>query len=124
MPGADLTAEPQQLRIRGGWSGWAGRLAALVAFGLGVLAAVMMVAGHAPWDGPQVFALSATHGVHQGDVLAIVPLVAGTGLAWWCLHRPSHAAIAAMEQASMEPRPPDGPDRHGGSSNPSYRPRR
>ncbi len=62
-------------------------IAALVAVGLGLLAAVMMVAGHAPWEGPQVVSLSATHGLHRGDVVALVPVVAGVGLAWWCLRR-------------------------------------
>lgn len=59
-------------------------LAALAALGLGALAAVMMVAGHQPWDGPQVAAVTATHGLHVGDVLAIVPLAVGVALARWC----------------------------------------
>ena len=62
-------------------------LAALAAVGLGVVAAVMMVAGHAPWDGPEVLSLSQTHGLHQGDVLAIVPLIVGGALAAWCMRQ-------------------------------------
>jgi hypothetical protein len=66
----------------------AGRaLAAVTAFGLGVLAAAMMVAGHAPWEGPQVLTLSATHGIHRGDALALVPVLIGAALAGWCWTR-------------------------------------
>jgi hypothetical protein len=62
-------------------------VAALAAVGLGVLAAVMMVAGHAPWEGDLVITLSATHGVHQGDLLALVPVGVGLALGGWCLRR-------------------------------------
>jgi hypothetical protein len=62
-------------------------LAALGALGLGALAAVLMVAGHQPWDGPQVAAVTATHGVHVGDALAIGPLAGGVALARWCRRR-------------------------------------
>lgn len=72
-------------------STWSRYLAALVALGLGGLAAVMLVAGHHPWDGPEVKGLTQTHGIHQGDVLAIVPVLAGIGLAWWCATRPPRA---------------------------------
>jgi hypothetical protein len=61
--------------------------AALAAVGLGLLAGVMMVAGHAPWEGPQVVSLSATHGIHRGDALALVPVLVGVALGWWCLGR-------------------------------------
>lgn len=60
-------------------------LAAVVSLALGLLAGVMMVAGHAPWEGPQVLSLSQDHGLHLGDALALVPVVAGTLLARWCL---------------------------------------
>lgn len=69
MPGAD----------RGG-----SLLAAAVALGLGLLAALMMVAGHQPWDGPQVASFTETHGLHLGDVLAVVPALVGLALARWC----------------------------------------
>lgn len=59
-------------------------LAAAVALGLGLLAAVMMVAGHQPWDGPQVASFTQTHGLHLGDVLAAVPALVGVALARWC----------------------------------------
>ncbi|MEZ5180780.1 MAG: hypothetical protein R2702_02730 [Acidimicrobiales bacterium] len=73
-------------------------VAALVALGLGGLAAIMMVAGHQPWDGPQVASLTATHGLHRGDLLAVVPLLVGLGLARWCWgQRP------APRTASWEP---------------------
>ena len=64
-------------------------LAAVTALGLGILAGAMMVAGHAPWEGPEVLSLSSTHGIHEGDVLALVPVVVGAALAWWCLTRPT-----------------------------------
>ncbi|MCB1038956.1 MAG: hypothetical protein KDA94_05425, partial [Acidimicrobiales bacterium] len=64
-----------------------GRVAAAVAAALGIVAAVMLVAGHQPWDGPEVVALTGSHGLHAGDVVAVVPLVAGAWLAAWCLRR-------------------------------------
>jgi hypothetical protein len=79
VPGADdrrRTARRDQL------------LAGAVALGLGGLAAVMMVAGHAPWEGPQVLSVTQDHGLHAGDVLALAPLLAGLGLARWCVGRP------------------------------------
>jgi len=72
-------------------------VAALAALGLGGLAAVMMVAGHQPWDGPQVAGLTATHGVHRGDVLAIVPLLVGLALARWCWSQRRPARTASWE---------------------------
>jgi hypothetical protein len=51
----------------------------------------MMVAGHAPWEGPEVLSLSQTHGLHRGDVFALVPVAIGSALAWWCLRRPDRA---------------------------------
>ena len=63
-------------------------VAALAAFGLGAVAAVMMVAGHAPWEGPEVLSLSTTHGLHRGDVFAVVPVAVGIALAAWCLAQP------------------------------------
>jgi hypothetical protein len=62
-------------------------LAALTALALGGVAAVMMVAGHPPWEGRTVLSLTDTHGLHRGDVVALVPLAAGTGLAAWCWTR-------------------------------------
>ena len=62
-------------------------LAALAALALGAVAAVMMVAGHPPWEGRTVVALTGTHGLHRGDVVALVPLAVGAGLAAWCWTR-------------------------------------
>lgn len=84
MPAADDPRRPR--RSIGSF------VAALVAFGLGSLAAVMMVVGHQPWDGPELLGLTATHGVHLGDALAIVPFCVGLGLAWWCLGRTERSA--------------------------------
>lgn len=64
-------------------------LAALIALGLGICTAVLAVAGHPPWEGPTVVSLTATHGLHQGDVIALIPLAAGAWLAWWCWTRPA-----------------------------------
>ncbi len=72
----------------GAGSGAARVVAALTALGLGLLAAVMMVAGHAPWEGPQVMTLTQTHGIHKGDAFALIPVVIGTALALWCLQEP------------------------------------
>lgn len=59
-------------------------VAALASLSLGLLAAAMMVGGHQPWDGPELVGLTATHGIHEGDVWAVVPLVVGAVLARWC----------------------------------------
>ena len=58
---------------------------------LGLLAGVMMVAGHAPWEGREVLSLSQDHGLHVGDALALVPVVVGALLARWCLRSPRGA---------------------------------
>lgn len=59
-------------------------MASLTAVGLGVLAGVMMVVGHQRWDGAVVLAVSDTHGLHRGDIAALVPVVVGALLARWC----------------------------------------
>jgi hypothetical protein len=66
-------------------------LAAVVSVGLGLLAGVMMVAGHAPWEGREIVSLSQDHGIHIGDALALVPVVAGALLARWCLRSAGRA---------------------------------
>ena len=113
MPAGDLTTDvtpgPRS------WGGWGSAAAALVALGLGVLAAVMMVAGHQPWDGPEVLGLSETHGIHQGDALAVLPLLAGIGLATWCLTRPSWKAVHLVLEAAQEQF--SDPDRRSGPRN-------
>ena len=43
-----------------------------IIIGLGVVAAVMVIAGHPPWEGRTVITLSQTHGLHIGDVVAPV----------------------------------------------------
>lgn len=58
--------------------------AALVALGLGVVAAVMVIAGHPPWEGRTVVTLTQTHGLHIGDVVGLIPLAASAWLARWC----------------------------------------
>ncbi len=44
--------------------------------------AAVMVAGHHPWDGPELFAISETHGVNLGDLPVVAVWVAGSGLSW------------------------------------------
>lgn len=71
----------------GGSSTLTRALAALTAIGLGAVCAVLAVAGHPPWEGPTVVSLTDTHGLHRGDVVALVPLVLGLCLGWWCWTR-------------------------------------
>ena len=92
----DMTTPPKLIHS------WGSAFAALVAFGLGSLAAVMMVVGHQPWDGPELMGLTATHGVHLGDALAIVPFCIGVALAWWCLSRWSSAEVARLMEAQAQ----------------------
>jgi hypothetical protein len=70
-----------------GSSTFARALAALTAAGLGLVCAVLAIAGHPPWEGRTVIGLTATHGLHEGDVVALVPLIAGFWLATWCWTR-------------------------------------
>lgn len=64
-------------------------VATLVALGLGAIGAVMIVAGHSPWEGRVAFVITETHGLHVGDVVALIPLAAGAWLARWSwLHGP------------------------------------
>ena len=44
--------------------------------------AVALVAGHHPWDGPEVLEISETHGLHLGDLPVLVAWVVGAGLGW------------------------------------------
>jgi hypothetical protein len=102
VPGGEgrrqLNGEPRRLDVPGGWSGWGGRLAALTAFGLGVVAAVATVAGQTRWEGPEVTRIAGSHGLHVGDSVAVIPLVVGAILAWWCLQRPSYQTIQLLVQ--------------------------
>lgn len=66
---------------------WPSVVAALVALALGFGAAFALAAGHHRWDGPVLFVISRTHGVHRDDLLGIVPALAGLGLAGWILRR-------------------------------------
>jgi hypothetical protein len=46
---------------------------------------VGFTAGNHRWDGPVLFSVSGTHGVHRWDVLGIVPFAIGVALGVWCL---------------------------------------
>lgn len=56
---------------------------------LGALAltglAVALVAGHHPWDGPELFGITETHGVNLGDLPIIGAWIAGSGYFLWRL---------------------------------------
>ena len=62
-----------------------------MALGLGVVAAIMVIAGHPPWEGATVITLSRNHGLHKGDVVGLIPLVASAWLAHWCWQHGSAA---------------------------------
>ena len=82
-PRAGPRAEPgTDLRARLGPA-----VAAMVALGLGALAALFMIAGHHAWDGPTIDSGTGSHGLHRGDVIAIFPIVVSMSLAWWCWTR-------------------------------------
>ena len=90
-PGADTDPGPD-LHPDDRWSiagyRWSAVVAALAALGLGAVGAVLLVVGHHPWDGRVVETLrGTTHGLHRGDVLSIIPAVAASGLAAWCLRQ-------------------------------------
>lgn len=78
VPGADPTRPDGPHRLASSY------LAVLTSLGLGAVAAVMMVAGHPPWEGPTVLGLTDTHGLHRGDVVALAPLAVSALLAGWC----------------------------------------
>ncbi len=67
----------------------AAAVAALTSLGLGGIAALAWVAGHHRWDGPMTDSGVGSHGLHRGDVFAVVPIVVSLGLAWWCWTRGS-----------------------------------
>ncbi|MCU1354872.1 MAG: hypothetical protein JWM89_290 [Acidimicrobiales bacterium] len=101
-PGADL--RPDRWSIAG--YRWSAVVAALAALGLGAVGAVLLVVGHHPWDGRVVETLrGTTHGLHRGDVLSIIPAVAASGLAMWCLRqgrvRPRRDAASAQRSAGV-----------------------
>ena len=54
---------------------------------LGVLAltglATGLVAGHHPWDGPELLGITETHGVNLGDLAVVAVWVAGTAYSVW-----------------------------------------
>jgi hypothetical protein len=62
-------------------------VAAAVAAGLGLFAALAFVAGNHAWDDEVIFSLGGTHGIHATDLFAVAPFTAGLVLAWWCLRQ-------------------------------------
>jgi hypothetical protein len=72
-----------------------------VALALGAVAALMLVAGHHPWDGPVVTQGFGGHGLHRGDVLAVVPAMVAPALAWWCWRRRERPARATRSHESQ-----------------------
>ncbi len=45
--------------------------------------AAAMVAGHHPWDGPELFGITETHGVNLGDLPVVVAWVAASAYSGW-----------------------------------------
>lgn len=63
---------------------WTSLVAAAAALALGTIAAVMLIVGHHPWDGRVVADVEGSHGLHRGDILAVIPAVVSIALACWC----------------------------------------
>ena len=55
------------------------RLLALVVAGVITVLAVLLIAGHGPWAGPTLVALSARHGLNVGDVPVLGLWLVGLG---------------------------------------------
>ncbi|QXC61860.1 hypothetical protein KSP35_03240 [Aquihabitans sp. G128] len=66
---------------------WEAALMALASLVLGAVAATLLVVGHHPWDGDVIEVFTPYHGLHRGDVLAVLPAVASLVLAAWCWRR-------------------------------------
>lgn len=67
-------------------------MAAAVSLIVGVGLAVYLVVGSHPWDSRESMPVGAGKGVHPTDLVAIVPLVAGVGLAIWFVWRSRRSA--------------------------------
>jgi hypothetical protein len=44
---------------------------------------VMSLAGHTPWDGNVILTLTATHGLHDGDVPVLAAWLLGMAGCFW-----------------------------------------
>lgn len=49
--------------------------------------ATALVAGHHPWEGPELVEFTETHGLHIGDLPILVVSVIGIGGGWWLWRR-------------------------------------
>ncbi|CAN5641495.1 hypothetical protein BH10ACT1_BH10ACT1_24330 [soil metagenome] len=47
----------------------------------------MLLAGPHPWDGEVIETFVEGHGLHRGDVLAVLPALVSLLLATWCWRR-------------------------------------
>ena len=54
------------------------RGAVLVVFGSLSLVTLMLLAGHGPWSGRVIWAVSGTHGLNSGDVVPLLAWLVGT----------------------------------------------
>jgi H+/Cl- antiporter ClcA len=59
------------------------RLAAVASLVIGLALAAFLVAGEHSWDSDQSMPIGVGKGIHPSDLLAVVPLVVGFGLAAW-----------------------------------------
>ena len=57
-------------------------MAVLLAIVLTVLTVVAVVGHHDPLEGPVIFGLSETHGVHVGDLLVVAAWAVGVACCW------------------------------------------
>jgi hypothetical protein len=63
----------------------------IVVFVLGLTGlAASLVAGHHPWDGPELFELTGGHGVNLGDLPGAAAWITGAGLGWRVWRRERH----------------------------------
>jgi hypothetical protein len=74
------------------------RLAAIASLLVGIGLAVYLVAGSHPWDSEEAMPIGVGKGIHPSDLLAVIPLLVGVGLAAWFAWR------------SRRPDAPDAPD--------------
>jgi hypothetical protein len=70
------------------------RLAAVASLVIGVGLAVYLVAGGHPWDSDEAMPVGAGKGIHPSDLLAVIPLVVGVGLAAWFAWRSRRPELA------------------------------
>ena len=79
--------------------------AAAASLVVGIALAVYLVVGHHPWDSGERMPIAAGRGVHPTDLLAVIPLTVGFGLAAWFVWRSGRRGRADRAGASVEASP-------------------